>query len=323
MQKLRTIVGHSKQISELQRDIDIDNISHAYLFSGKRHLGKMTVAYWFAEKLLSSGFSSEEQERVRNSIERLTHPDLFVLDALWIEKKQEDLVFLSHYSNISQAHRSKKSSPAKTNTIGIDDIRVLQERLHETGLGKWRCCLIRSIERMQDTAANAFLKILEEPPVGLVFLLTTEAQSSLLPTLISRTRMINFYSCAYSDLQPLLEESDEDMSFILHLAKGAPGIAQNLSDNPDALIREKQVYSAAQKFWEATNLKERLSLLAPLNERGEESEKLLLHLALTLQKQTSSYRNKWTKAFISFLKGYKTNANRQLLLQRLALEVGE
>ena len=104
MQKLRTIVGHSKQISELQRDIDIDNISHAYLFSGKRHLGKMTVAYWFAEKLLSSGFSSEEQERVRNSIERLTHPDLFVLDALWIEKKQEDLVFLSHYST-NQCHK--------------------------------------------------------------------------------------------------------------------------------------------------------------------------------------------------------------------------
>ena len=76
--------------------------------------------------------------------------------------------------------------------IGIDDVRALQERLYETPQGTHTVCLIRSIERLHITAANALLKILEEPPSRVLFCFTTESLSSIPATIVSRMRVINF-----------------------------------------------------------------------------------------------------------------------------------
>jgi DNA polymerase III subunit delta' len=322
MPKLRDVIGHQRQRDALQQDINTENVSHAYLFSGPRSIGKMTTAFWFAEQLLSNGSPEDTKPETRRRIERLTHPDLLVLDQLWIEKECEDWDTIAQTSNISQVHRSKKPSPAKTDTISIDDIRALQNRLYEKSLGARRCCIIRSMERMQAEAATAFLKILEEPPVGLTFVLTTQSATALLPTITSRTRLLPFQRLSHKELRTFLHAVDEEeAAFILHVAQGAAGIVQRLCDKPDCLLQERQVQNAATTFWETPSLRRKLQILAPLQKRGKDADQLALHLALTVRSQPFSVRSQYTAAYVRALRALSTNANRKLVTQVFALEV--
>lgn len=314
------IVGHTLQREQLLQDLESNNVAHAYLFSGPRHLGKMTIARWFAKQLLSADCDEEEAKVLCTQADRLMHPDLFVLDQLWMEGVCDDWDIIAKTSNVPQAHRAKKPA-AKTDVISIDDIRALQERLVETGTGTWRCCIIRSMERMQDAAANAFLKILEEPPPSLVFLLTTQSEASLLPTIVSRARVLRFRRLPRKDLLPLMDGvPEDDAQFVLHLSGGAPGVACTLRDDHEALRTHRQIHTAAASFWRAGGLRERLHILSPLYERGEESERLLLHLALTLR-ENAQHSPCHAAALQELADGLRTNAHRQLLAQRFALAV--
>jgi len=319
MPRPHSIVGHDAIRAELEQDIATGNVSHAYLFSGPRHLGKMTLARWFATELLSVGQPPEALEHIQHDCERMMHSDLFVLDQLWIAEQCDDWAVIAQTSNAPQQEREKKK--VKTDTIGIDDIRALQERLQETASGRYRCCIIRSAERLQAEAANALLKILEEPPAPLVFVFTTQALSSLLPTIVSRMRVFRFHSLSHRDLAPLLKGTeDEDRQFILHLAQGAPGVVRELNEDPEALRSHRLIHSNAVSFWRTHSLKERLQILHPLLERGEEADQLLLHLALALREQ-SPLSHSSVQALHELASGLHTNAHRSLVVQRFGMRI--
>jgi hypothetical protein len=249
----------------------------------------------------------------------MVHPDLFVLDQLWIEGQCEDWEVIAQTSNVPQQEREKRKS--KTDTISIEDIRALHEHLQETAGGQYRCCVIRSVERLQAEAANTLLKILEEPPTSLVFVFTTQALSSLLPTIVSRMRVLRFHPLSHAELTPLLEgATEEDRQFILHLAQGAPGIVHELKSDPEALRVHRLVHTKAVSFWRTRSLKERLQILEPLSARGEKAEQLLLHLALALREHAPPLFSS-TVALQELIAGLRTNAHRGLLAQRFALSV--
>ena len=320
MPKVEHIIGHVLEQEQLQSDLEQKNVSHAYLFSGPRHIGKRSLAFKFASELLTKNVPEEKREAVLHSIENLTHSDLFVLDMLWTDGTNDDWNVLAKHSNVPQIHRSKSKS--KTDTIGIDDVRALQERLHETGSGTYRCCIITSMERMQAEAANAFLKLLEEPPEGLVFLLTTQAQNALLPTIISRARTMAFRRVSPKDMHTLLSGvPDDDKTFMLHIASGAPGMVIRLRDDPDFLRLHKAVHSEALSFWSSGSTTERMKMLKPLHKRTIEADDLLLHLGLTLREQKEGIDPKNAMAYQRLVADLHTNAHRQLLTQRFALEL--
>jgi DNA polymerase-3 subunit delta' len=323
MSSLSPIIGHEPQRDALLRDLKTGNVAHAYLFTGPKSLGKFTVAKWFSELLLTAEAKDTESERlIRDQVRKLIHPDLLVIDRLWMEEQQEDLEELARYSNIPQEHRKK--SHARTDTISIDDIRLLQGRLQEVSLGKYRCCLMRSMERMQDEAVNALLKILEEPPQGVVFLLTTESPQLLLPTLISRARVLHFQRVSTAELRPLLAESDtDDAAFIAHLAQGAPGVVKRLQEDPEELRKERTLHGLAQSFWHSRSTAERLKILTPLHERAPEAERMLQHLCLTLREDLERQSPKSAASLVELIRGLDSNASRQLLVQRFALTIDE
>lgn len=319
MQTSSNILGHRSQLAELQMDLDQSNVVHAYLFSGAQHLGKFAVAKWFARQLLCYGHDKEECPAINDQIDRLLHPDLLVIDQLWIEDVCEDFAVIAQSSNIPQQHRTK-DSPAKTDTISIDDIRAMQERLHEVGAGKFRSCLIRSVERMQTAAVSSLLKILEEPPEGVVFLLTTQALSSLVPTLVSRARTLHFTRLTDSELEPLLAGAGQDeRQFLLRVAQGAPGVIKRLRENPDLLRKEKQVYSSALAFWHSRSNVERMQLLQPLHERNSEADQFLLHLSLALREESEAARPAVVRNLATLCRNLETNVNRQMLAQEFVL----
>lgn len=316
MTKIRTIIGHTLQQEQLNQDITSGNVSHAYLFSGPQNLGKMSLARQFAGQLLSGGVMNDN---IKHQLEKLTHPDYLVMDQLWIEGVCDNWDVISETSNVPQGHRAKKPG-AKTDVISIDDIRALQERLYDTSVSPYRCCLIRKVERMQDAAANAFLKILEEPPAGLVFILTTESAGQLLPTIPSRARVLSFRRLAPATLRELLDGvPDDDAQFILHIAQGAPGTVVELAEDPDFLREHRTIHGQAQQFWRTSSPKDRMTALKPLAKRGEEADRLLFHLGLTLREQAPEINTEQLQAYQQLVRGLRTNAHRQLLSQRFAL----
>ena len=319
MPKAFAIIGHERQRADLEADLVNGNIAHAYLFEGPAHIGKFTIARWFARQVLTRGLPPERAEAVLGAMDRLLHPDDLVLDRLWIEDRCDDWAVIARSSNVPQEHRQKAGM--RSDTISIDDVRIIQERLHETGTGMYRCCCIRSVERMQEPAANALLKILEEPPPGRVFLLTTQSIGALPPPVVSRARVLRFRKLPASAMAPLVTGlGDDDARFLLHLSQGAPGLLQLLKSDPDALLRERQAHAQAAAVWQARPA-ETLKLLAALRERGPESDRFLLHLAMTLRAMRGRPAQ-WAAAFDDLARGLATNAQRDLLLQRFALSKG-
>jgi DNA polymerase III subunit delta' len=318
------IIGHDKQCGQLLQDIAKDNVSHAYLFSGPAHIGKFSVARWFAWRLLCDKRPPEEAKTIGGQIERMIHPDYLSLDKLWIEEVQEDWGDITKTSNIPQQHRSK-APKARTDVIGIEEVRLMQDRLHETGQSDYLCCLIRSVERMQPAAANAFLKVLEEPPKRVIFILTTESEATLLPTLISRTRVMKFHPVASENMRTLTDAlPTDDASIILHLAQGAPGKAIRLRDDPEVLRREKQLHSQAKQFWQSKSLTQRFQWISSFIESKAETDDLLLHLGVALREYADiTHRAEWTKAYMTLVNGLRTNAHRGLVLQEFALALGD
>ena len=323
------ILGHRLQLAALAEDLAQDNVAHTYLFSGAPHLGKFTIAKQFGRELLCVGRDDAGCEAIHDQIDRLLHPDFLVIDQLWIEGVCEDFTVISKSSNVPQQHRTKNS--AKTDAISIDDIRAVQERLHEVGTSRYRCCIIRSVERMQTPAVSALLKILEEPPAGVVFLLTTQSLPSLVPTLVSRARTLHCSRLTDLELEPLLAArlpdgqglGDDERQFLIRVAQGAPGIIKRLRENPDLLRTERQVYSSALLFWHGRSNIERMQLLAPLHERGANADQFLLHLSLALRDERDEAPPSAVTHLTELCRNLETNVNRQLLTQQFVLALAK
>lgn len=310
------IIGHARVLQQLETDLVAQHVSHAYLLCGPPHIGKLTVARWFAEQLLLAVVPDDRREVVSRQLAHLTHPDLLILDELWVEDGPSWEV-LARSSNAPQEHREKAG--VKTDVIGIDDVRALQERMQATGELSRRVCIIAGVERMQAEAANALLKTLEEPPPGRVFILTSHGHEQLLPTIVSRCRVLHLAPASHRELLPLLErESEEERDLLLHIAQGAAGVLLRLRDDTDARVAERNVASAAQAFWTTRSLLDRLRALDPLLKRGPEADGLLRHLFLAVRALPPPQRVGAARALFDLTRDLETNAHRGLLCARFA-----
>ncbi len=312
---MKNIIGHKRQQEQLLNNIEMGNLTHAYLFSGPPHLGKFTLAKEMATQLLTQGMSPVDAEEKRRRCLALTDPDFLVVDELWTEKCATPPTT----SNISQEERMKHK--IKTDAISIHDIRSMYNHCSSTKTSHWKCCIIHSIERMQVGAANAFLKLLEEPPSGTIFFLTTQSENSLLPTILSRVRVLRFHPVENSILLPLLKGvPDDEAILILHLAQGAPGKVKLLIDNAEELRRMKQLHTQATEFWRQNNTMKRLQWLQEIfDDEDTSDDEIFLHLSLTLREQREILPAHAMTALLLLGSHMKTNAHRGLLLEQFIL----
>ena len=108
----------------------------------------------------------------------------------------------------------------RSRVISVDQIRDLQSRIYQTAyVADWKICAIVGADRMNEQAANAFLKTLEEPPGGSVCFLLTDSPQFLLPTIISRCQIVT----ASTRQQSLPEEKEAALLDILSARAGTGG----------------------------------------------------------------------------------------------------
>src|SRR5262249_486198 len=131
--------------------------------------------------------------------------------------------------------KRRRNDKGKLKTvINIDEIRKLGPFFGMTsGAGGWRVAIIDPADEMNDNAANALLKSLEEPPGRAILLLISHAPGRLLPTIRSRCQMLDLKPLderlVASTLTRLLpDQSSEDRASLARLSEGSLGLALRL-----------------------------------------------------------------------------------------------
>ncbi len=153
------IVGNGNAVRTLQKASNGGPLNHAYLLHGTKGTGKRTLARIFAEGIFCRG---EEHPCGSCSaclkVEKGIHPDLMVV------QKPEGKV-----------------------NILVEQVRFLREQVYvRPNESRHRVIIIEESESMNLSAANALLKVLEEPPSYVVFILTANNISALPETIVSR-----------------------------------------------------------------------------------------------------------------------------------------
>jgi len=116
--------------------------------------------------------------------------------------------------------------------IGIDQVRALIAFLGNTAMidAGWRIVLVDPADALNRNAANALLKMLEEPPPRVLFLLVSHAPGRLLPTIRSRCRTLAMTPLSLAETRSVLDArlasaSEDEREHLAHLAEGRPGHA--------------------------------------------------------------------------------------------------
>ncbi|MFQ5856626.1 MAG: DNA polymerase III subunit delta' [Anaerolineae bacterium] len=207
------IVGHETAVQQLRNAALAGRPAHAYLFTGPPAIGKRTLAAAFARMLNCTDNDPPCGAcRACRLIAHGRHPDVRTIEA-------------------------------DNEVIKIDQIRDLQ---HDAALApveaRWRVFLLPNIERSTREAANSLLKTLEEPPAHVVLLLTALDTSALLPTVVSRCRVIPLRLLAIDQVQAALEDrwnvETERAALLARLSGGRIGWA--VAVLKDSAILEKR-----------------------------------------------------------------------------------
>jgi len=316
----------------LEQGIKSGKLAHAYLFVGPARIGKFKVARLFANILQCPNNFCEKCPVCLQS-QANAYLDTTVVNTLYIEGQNEDLVEISHRTNIDQSHRMEKPT-AKTDQITVKDMEVVLARLSKTATSNYKICCIKNIERMTKGAANAILKALEEPSGNTVFIFTANDLTQILPTIISRMRIINFHNLSEEELEVELikkgfytANDKEKLHSAIFLGQGRPGEILRLLRNEEVWEKYKRLFGQIEKFFDEPFLTHKFKIAEELSKNKEEAslflEFMLYLLRDKMKKSQSVAAQKELKDLIK-----KTvesqhlvsiNVNARLLLEDLAL----
>jgi len=179
-----SVVGQPSITSTLKNAIRSNHLAHAYLFCGPRGVGKTTSARIFAKTINCLNLDDH------------TEP---------CNRCESCLSFSENRSyNIHELDAASNNS--------VDDIRSLVDKVRiPPQIGKYSVYIIDEVHMLSQSAFNAFLKTLEEPPAHAIFILATTEKHKILPTILSRCQIYDFNRISILDIEKhLLEVSQKE-----------------------------------------------------------------------------------------------------------------
>jgi len=222
------LVGHETAERELRRLHELGRLPHAILLCGPRGIGKATLAFRFGRFLLAkpadfaadvfgsamdSGLAINPESGVFRRIASGGHADLLTVERAYDPRR-----------------RRLRSE------IIVEDTRAIAGFFELTAAEEgWRIVIVDGAEQMNRNAANALLKILEEPPRRGLLLLISHQPGRLLPTIRSRCRRFSLTALGQPVVMQLLEHhrpdlAKEETKALAELAEGSIGRALELAD---------------------------------------------------------------------------------------------
>ncbi|MGB2601864.1 MAG: DNA polymerase III subunit delta' [Candidatus Omnitrophota bacterium] len=202
---LKDVKGQNNVIRYLSNSLSSGRTYSSYLFTGPEGVGRTLVAKAFVMALMCDDKPNDTDScgecPTCRRIEAGDHPDI-----IWIK-------------------------PEKNKAIKIEQVRGAKDALSLKPYESKRIvCVIEDAHLMTRDAANALLKVLEEPPGHSVIILTTNKKELLLETVISRCSEVRFRSLSIADTKDIIMREDESLDeefalFLAHFSQGSPGRA--------------------------------------------------------------------------------------------------
>ena len=252
---MQAIIGQRAARAILERAALSGQVHHAYLLSGPDAIGKTTLATEFARLLECQQRSPESAEPcgVCLSCRKIAHgnaPDV-----------------------------ARIEPPQGRRTLGVETVREVQRAANlAPSDSAWRIFIIPDVERMTPEAVNALLKTLEEPPRGVVLLLTSAEPEQLLPTLLSRCQLVPLQPLPAEEVAAALHArwgvAEGESHTLAALANGRLGWAVRAHQQPE--LRERRAEELARlTSLTAASRDERIRQAATLGADGETARRVL------------------------------------------------
>ena len=167
------VAGEQDIVKTIKASLRMNKMSHAYLFSGPRGLGKTTIARLIAKgtNCLKNGVTDTPCNECENCL-AITEGNFM------------DMIEIDAASN-----------------RGIDEIRNLKDKInYKPSKGRKKVYIIDEVHMLTKEAFNALLKTLEEPPEHVIFILATTEPEKIIPTIISRCQRYDFRTFSLNDM---------------------------------------------------------------------------------------------------------------------------
>ena len=213
--QFKDVISSPKVTKLLLKEVKSDRVSHAQMFLGPEGSGKLPLAIAFSQYLLCDNPTAKDscgQCPNCQKVASLTHPDLHFVYPVVISKADHvsssddvraewnDIVLKQQYFNID-SWLDRLDNAGKNPIIGVEESRHIMKKLSLKSYGeKFKIMIIWLPERMNAPAANKMLKLLEEPPEKTIFFLVCDNTEAILPTIISRTQIINIPASETDDI---------------------------------------------------------------------------------------------------------------------------
>lgn len=333
----RDIPGQKEIKESLIRTVREGRISHAQLFYGPEGSGKLALALAYAQYISCTNQQDEDScGKCPSCIKyaKLVHPDLhFVFpatspsttksDETPVEKaleKWREIVIENPFFDQYQWY-DKIGIENKQGMIGVKESAEIIRRLNlKPYESDFKILIMWLPERMNATAANKLLKMVEEPPVGTVFLLVSEVPGEILPTILSRTQMIKIPRLTDEDVRSALkartEFSDELIEDAVILSNGNFNKAlSSLNEDGQNKVNFDQFVSFMRICF-VFSMVDLTDWVEEIAKSGRERQKMFLSYGLRMVRENflvntghlqishmAKYENDWSVKFSKFING--------------------
>ncbi|HWL39501.1 MAG TPA: DNA polymerase III subunit [Gemmatimonadaceae bacterium] len=261
------IFGHESLRQRLAASLRAKTLPASLLFHGPRGVGKQRLALWVAQSLLCTGEDPPCEKCLScRYVRELTHPDLhWVFPRPRLKDSDPDLEQVRDDYGEATAERAGMGGlyppPSGSEGIYVATVRSLVQRASMSpAMGNRKVFIVGDAERMvpqegADMAANAFLKLLEEPPADTTIILTSSEPGALLPTIRSRVAAVRVPPVADAGMKAFLSNPAVKAALDknrrgteaerLRVAAGAPGRLFSGESDARATLAARRIIDAA------------------------------------------------------------------------------
>lgn len=285
---LHPLIGHRVARQRFAQAVHSGKLPQVLLLTGPRGVGKQRLALWLAQLVLCERRESEPCGSCRacGLVARLSHADMHWFVPIPRPKASDPDKQVEEASQaIAQAMDERRNEPCYSPSDGMAShslatVRLLQRRATLTSVeGGPRVFIVGEADRLiaqeaSQEAANALLKLLEEPPPGSVFVLTTVEARRLLPTMRSRAVPLRLGRLSDDEVRGFLQDhlrplpSPKELEQRVVLAEGSIGAALLAGDDTGKAQQAAQQWLEAVLAGPGPSL-ERALKQAPWSARGD------------------------------------------------------
>ena len=240
----RDVIGQQEVIERLVKDAQAGTVPHALLFCGPEGVGKLQTAIAFARYLLcrDKGTAADSCGKCPACVkmDKLVHPDLhFVFPVINKNKNAgrstvsddeistwRETVLEKQYFGFEEWLSAIDADNKQASIFVTESESILSKLSLKSVEGGYKIMIIWHAEKMNPQCANSLLKLLEEPPAGTIFILTTDVPEQMLETILSRTQRIDFKRIPEQEIAQRLQGpgyllDQETAQKIAHLSGGS------------------------------------------------------------------------------------------------------